>query len=97
GGGERERGVLRRNMAGVLDMFRKAKKPSRTPTVPFTLAPDDYGALVALYRLTQGDGWTQKDGWCTPIELQEWFGVDVNEQGRVVKLDLRGNNLQGTL
>ncbi|CAM9463368.1 unnamed protein product, partial [Ectocarpus sp. 4 AP-2014] len=69
----------------------------RCRQVPPTLAPDDYGALAALYRLTQGDGWTHRDGWCTPVELQEWFGVDVNEQGRVVKLDLRGNNLQGTI
>ncbi|CAN0113723.1 unnamed protein product [Ectocarpus sp. 6 AP-2014] len=82
-------------MTGVLDMFWKAKK--RTPKVPFTLAPVDYGALAALYRLTQGDGWTCRDGWCTPVELQEWFGVEVNDQGRVVKLDLRGNNLQGTI
>ncbi|CAB1096749.1 unnamed protein product [Ectocarpus sp. CCAP 1310/34] len=84
-------------MAGVLDKFRKVTKTTRTPKVPFTLAPRDYGALAALYHLTQGDGWIHRDGWCTPVDLQEWFGVDVNEQGRVVKLDLRGNNLQGTI
>ena len=51
-------------------------------------------ALVALYRATNGDSWTEKQGWCTDAPLSEWHGVTVNE-GRVVDLRLFANNLQG--
>ena len=51
-------------------------------------------ALVALYRASNGDSWTRKQGWCTDAPLSEWHGVKVSE-GRVVDLDLRRNNLQG--
>ncbi|CAM9818006.1 unnamed protein product [Ascophyllum nodosum] len=53
-------------------------------------------ALVALYRATNGDSWTEKQGWCTDAPLSEWHGVTVNE-GRVVDLRLFANNLQGPI
>ena len=59
------------------------------------MASTDREALIALFRSTGGAGWTNRDNWDTDAELAKWYGVKVNEQGRVVELDLRLNNLQG--
>ena len=53
-------------------------------------------ALVALYRATNGPSWEENRGWCTDAPLSQWHGVEVNiKNGRVVKLKLNWNNLQG--
>lgn len=56
----------------------------------------DRGALTALFRSTGAATWIRKDNWDTDEELWEWYGVGVNKQGRVVKLDLHENRLPGT-
>ncbi|CAM9762657.1 unnamed protein product [Ectocarpus fasciculatus] len=55
----------------------------------------DRDALVALFRATGGAGWGRTDNWDTDADLATWNGVKVNDQGRVVNLDLTCNNLQG--
>lgn len=60
------------------------------------MASTDRDALVALLLATRGqDGWERKDNWDTDAELAEWYGVCLNQDGRVVKLDLNHNNLRG--
>jgi len=54
-------------------------------------------ALEALYNSTNGADWVRKDGWNTDIPLSEWEGVTVDEEGRVVRLDLTGNQLSGPI
>ncbi|CAM9188513.1 unnamed protein product [Ectocarpus sp. 6 AP-2014] len=63
-----------------------------TPTVS-----SDRNALVALYRSTDGANWKKIDNWDTDAELSQWHGVQVNGGGRVVKLCLPNNNLQGRI
>lgn len=60
-----------------------------------TETEQDSLALAALFDATGGAGWTQKDNWLSG-PLNTWFGVTVSG-GRVVNLDLRDNNLTGTL
>ncbi|CAN0344201.1 unnamed protein product, partial [Scytosiphon promiscuus] len=60
------------------------------------MAQTDREALLALYRSTNGPGWRAKDGWDTRARLSTWHGVEVNWLGRVVKLELMSNYLQGT-
>jgi len=55
----------------------------------------DRTALIALYRGTGGDAWLQNTGWCTDAPLSEWHGVSVDEEGRVVGVDLSSNSLVG--
>ena len=55
----------------------------------------DRTALITLYRGTGGDAWHLKTGWCTDAPLSEWYGVSVDEEGRVVGLHLSSNNLVG--
>lgn len=60
-------------------------------------ATTDRDALAALFRSTGGDTWHRKYGWDTNAELSCWHGVKVNVEGRVVKLSLAKNNLEGTV
>ena len=57
----------------------------------------DREALVALYNSTGGSGWTDNEAWLSDQDLGTWHGVAVDGAGRVVGLDLAGNNLRGTL
>ncbi|CAM9460953.1 unnamed protein product [Ectocarpus sp. 6 AP-2014] len=61
------------------------------------MAQTDRDALVVLYRATGGENWRERQNWDTDADLKTWHGVDVNDQGRVVKLKLRDNNLEGEI
>lgn len=52
-------------------------------------------ALRELFRSTGGAYWKIKTNWYTDVELAAWSGVEVNREGRVVKLSLGDNNLSG--
>ena len=56
-------------------------------------AQSDWQALMALYDSTGGSGWTNNTGWDSAQSLEDWFGVRVDGDGRVVWLELPGNNL----
>lgn len=58
----------------------------------------DREALIALYKATNGDNWTNNTNWCTDKPLSEWYGVIVDRvTGRVNGLYLFQNNLTGYL
>ena len=68
----------------------------------------DRAALEALYTSMGGSGWTRSDNWNTDRPLSEWYGVTVSPtgaapvravdaDGRVVSLELGGNNLTGEI
>ncbi len=50
----------------------------------------DRGALIALYNATDGPNWVDAENWLTDKPLGDWYGVDTNDSGRIVSLDLRG-------
>ena len=50
----------------------------------------DRAALVALYNATDGPNWVNNTNWLTDAPLGEWYGVETDGSGRVVRLDLRG-------
>ena len=50
----------------------------------------DHAALVALYLATNGPNWVNNDNWLTNAPLGDWYGVNTDSSGRVVRLDLRG-------
>lgn len=56
---------------------------------------EDRALLVHLYQVTDGSNWRNIEDWLSSKDLEYWRGVTVNEEGRVVKLDLGGNNLCG--
>ena len=50
----------------------------------------DRDILIALYEATDGPNWLNSDNWLTDAPLGEWYGVDTDASGRVVRLDLAG-------
>ena len=67
-----------------------------TPSPPLTVTIDR-DALIALYRDTDGEYWTNNDNWLSDAPLNTWYGVDTDENGRVTYLDLRENGLRGEI
>lgn len=53
-------------------------------------------ALVSIYNAAGGDGWVNKENWCSDMPLEQWQGVTV-ENGAVTGLWLMGNNMTGSL
>ena len=72
--------------------------PPPDPSRPTTVVENpDRAALVALYQTTDGPNWVNSDKWLTGAPLGEWYGVDTDRSGRVVRLDLRVNQLTGQI
>ena len=59
--------------------------------------PNDRGVLTKLYNATNGDHWHNNENWLSDRPLAAWHGVDVNNLGKVIEIDLSGNGLRGTL
>ena len=57
----------------------------------------DGAALVALYEATGGPEWERRDNWLTDAPLGYWYGVWVNELGRVTHLGFYKNALTGEI
>ena len=78
----------------------RAPSVSVTPAT-ITLVKDDEAqdraALQALYRATNGAGWTANTNWNSPAALNTWHGVTTDNAGRVTVLHLDNNNLSGPI
>ena len=48
----------------------------------------DRAVLVAFYEATGGPSWRRSDGWLTSAPAGDWYGVETDQSGRVVGLDL---------
>ena len=70
--------------------------PTATP-IPTPVPNRDRHALEALYRATDGDNWEENGNWLSDAPLDEWYGVSIDDAGRVIGIDLRGNKLNGEL
>ena len=71
-----------------------------TATASVTVADaglDDRKALTALYEATDGPNWNVKDNWLTAAPLENWYGVQTDDQGRVTLLNLVSNALTGEI
>ena len=57
----------------------------------------DREVLEAFYHATGGPDWFFSTNWLSDEPLSEWYGVYTNEQGRVERVILRRNNLNGPI
>jgi Leucine-rich repeat (LRR) protein len=62
-----------------------------------TIADEERAALVALYSATGGPNWRTNDNWLSDQPLSDWYGVSLDQEGRVIKLNLPNNRLSGEL
>ena len=65
---------------------------------PVSGSPEgDRIALVAFYHATGGRDWERNDNWLSGASMGEWYGVEADDNGRVVGIDLRENLLSGQM
>ena len=69
--------------------------PSAKETTSCTLT--DRAALTALYNATGGPNWRDNSNWLSQQPLSTWYGVTIDENGCVIRLALKENNLTGQL
>ena len=70
---------------------------TQTYTVTIFRESVDRAALMSLYRSTGTTRWWNRTNWGSAAPINTWYGVTTNSDGRVTELNLRGNNLVGTL
>ena len=100
-----------RELATAESEFGATFNPAETPAVspdeleggdetlnptPATADPDR-AVLTELYQTTGGPNWKNSPNWLSERPLDEWFGVMADDQGRVMRLSLTSNNLEGSL
>ena len=71
--------------------------PSLLAQEPVGTVAADGAVLMALYAATDGPNWTDNANWGSDAPLGDWHGVSVNAEGRITGLQLKWNNLTGTL
>jgi len=54
-------------------------------------------ALATFYFATEGDSWTDYEGWLSADDECTWKGIDCGDGEEVSTIDLNRNNLGGTL
>ncbi len=59
-----------------------------TASVTVTVVISERAALGALFEALGGSDWTDSDNWLTDAPLGDWYGVEVDSQGRVIGLHL---------
>jgi Leucine-rich repeat (LRR) protein len=69
----------------------------RVPLFLLLKQASDRLALESFFRSCGGAGWERKGGWMTEADLGEWEGVEVDAEGRVIKLRLGNNGLVGCI
>jgi len=59
-------------------------------------AEGDWEALMELYNDLGGDNWKNNSGWDSgSVVTNDWYGVEVDENNRVITLDLAGGPMKG--
>lgn len=58
---------------------------------------DQRVALMSIFDATNGPLWSDKTNWGSDLNVEEWNGVYVDEEGYVVRLKLNNRGLEGTL
>ena len=53
--------------------------------------------LAAIYQATNGALWKDNTNWLTSAPLEEWFGVHLDDDGRIVHILLTDNGLIGSI
>ena len=57
----------------------------------------DFEAFKVLYNATDGENWKTQTNWLGVAPFGEWSGVKVDNNGRVIELNLFDNQLNGTI
>ncbi len=72
----------------LVEVFRIASDGEESP---------DRETLTAFYNAMDGANWTDRTNWLSDEPLGEWYGVTVDDNGRVIELGLDENQLSGPI
>ena len=81
---------------GTITVKDKNSDKKQTIIVKQSYVDLEREALIALYKATNGDNWTNNTNWCSDKPISEWYGITANE-GLVQVISLENNNLVGHL
>ncbi|MFT7233261.1 MAG: surface protein, partial [Cyclobacteriaceae bacterium] len=91
---------LNRYYGGILDDIRIFNRALSSSEVAGLYTEKGYVSqrdiLMTFYNSTDGANWFNNTGWGTAADLSTWHGLTL-ENGNVASLDLRSNNLNGTV
>ena len=59
--------------------------------------PTEREILEVFFGAAGGVDWVNSTGWLTEALLSEWFGVAIDDEGRVTAIELAGNGLGGEI
>ena len=88
-------GLVRGIAAGTARITAASGDASAASEITVVDPDDDRAALVALYHATDGPNWRDREKWLTAAPLGDWYGVETDASGRVVRLELSGYWEQG--
>ena len=57
----------------------------------------DRDVLIALYQATDGPNWKDSTNWLSDTSIGEWYGATTDADGRVIRLELSDNRLNGEI
>ena len=80
---------------GTITVKDKNSDKKQVVTIKQSYVDPEREALIALYKATNGDNWTNNTNWCSDKPISEWYGITV--QDGELWIDLRSNNLIGEL
>lgn len=87
---------IEKERTGVI-IFRDSESGVFDEVTVVQAAETQRAALVAFYNEMGGEGWTDKDNWCSNKPLNQWYGVETDYLGNVQALRLPHNNLSGII
>ncbi len=66
--------------------------------VDVTVDPySDRQILILFHEATGGPNWYGREGWLSDAPLDDWLGIEVDDDGNVMELELYRNNLVGSI
>ena len=67
------------------------KPPENPPDIPQAIV------LEAFFNSTDGPNWVNNANWATDAPLDQWYGIQVDGDGRVIGIDMHENGITGVL
>ena len=80
---------------GVARVTATSGSASSSVEITIRVPSPDRKTLLALYNATGGSNWTNNTNWLSDRHVEDWYGVNTDENGRVRSLNLGSNGLQG--
>ena len=82
---------------GVVRVTATSGSASSSVEITVRVPSPDRKPLLALYNATEGSNWTNNTNWLSDRHIEDWYGVNTDEDGRVTSLNLGNNGLHGPL